>query len=511
MRRFLFTVFIILVTIISKAQITFQKRYGLIYDQFGYCGQQTSDGGYVIAGESYGGAGLTDVCVFKTDSFGSLMWAKKYGGQFFDAGLSVQQTDDGGYIIAGISTSFSNDTLEDVYLIRTNAIGDTLWTKTYGGAGYQRGSSVQQTFDGGYIIGGSYLIKADSNGAVTWTKGYDGTLGFYSVQQTADSGYIVTGDGTGVGNSSDVYLMKTDAFGTPLWSKTFGGLGIDRGSSVGKTTDGGYIITGQTFNVVQGFSRVYLIRTDSIGNASWTKAFGWTGHQGASSVQETIDGGFFITGGYSHGGSLSDTTQVYLIKTDTAGDTLWTKIFGGIYRVSARFGQQTADGGYVAMGFIQDNPMAYHDVYLIKTDANGNSGCNEGSTATIVSLPSTIVSNPATTFYTPFNPVAMPASVVSNEGIETTLCSSVGINEFTTTNSFFINPNPSEGNFIISFDGTFMKGKIEILNILGEDIYSENIFNESKKEINIKNISDGLYFVKVFSGGKSYCKKLIIE
>jgi hypothetical protein len=512
MRKLLFTTLISLFAFISNAQITFQKRYGLTNDQYGNYGQQTSDGGFVIVGSVYGGgAGLSDVYLVKTDSTGALLWTKKYGGQFWDDGTSVQQTTDGGYIIAGLSDSFSPDTSNDVYLIRTDSFGDTLWTKTFGLTGDQRAYSVQQTIDGGYIIAGGYLIKTDVNGVITWSKSYSGTLGFFSVQQTADSGYIITGGATGVGSSLDVYLMKTGVSGTPLWSKTFGGNSTDRGYSVRQTTDGGYIITGATEINNPAYSDVYLIRTDSIGGTLWTKTFGWAGQQsGGYSVQQTADGGFFIAG-YTTNWAVLDTPNVYVIKTDAAGDTLWTKMFGGIFPALGRFGQQTTDGGYVVMGHIKDYPTAAEDVYLIKTDANGNSGCNEKSTPTIVISPGTIVTNPSTIVYAPFTPFKSPATVVGTGGIDTTLCISVGINELSTENSFLISPNPSSGNFEIKFSEIINKGAIEIYSVLGKRFFSSTIFNESKKEIQLKNISSGIYFLKIFDGEKSYCRKIVVE
>src|SRR6185436_15944534 len=271
-------------------------------------------------------------------------------------GRSVQQTPDGGYIVAGYSESFSSDTSNDVYVIRTDSIGDTLWTRTYGGTGYQVGTSVKQTADGGFIIGGTYLIKIDANGAIIWVKTYSNNIGISSVQQTADSGYIFIGGGTGVNSSLDVYLMKTDVSGIQLWTKTFGGTGFENGYSFQQTTDGGYIIAGVT-NTFSPTSAVYLIRTDSVGNSLWTKTYGLTGQGNiGNSVQQATDGGFFITGSTSGPISQADTPNVYLIKTDTIGNLLWSKTYGRSSLAHGLCGQQTADGGYIAVGYITNYP-----------------------------------------------------------------------------------------------------------------------------------------------------------
>ena len=194
------------------------------------------------------------------------MWTRTYGGTTDDRGYSVQQTADGGYIIAGLTyRGFS-----DVYLIKTDTSGDTLWTRTYGGESSDEGYSVRQTADGGYIVAGYtrsgynspdvYLIKTDASGDTLWTRTYGG-IGDdrgYSVELTADGGYIVAGVSIG-----DLYLIKTDGTGDTLWTRTYGGMRTDEGWSVKQTADGGYVIAGWTYSFGAGGSDVYLIRLDS--------------------------------------------------------------------------------------------------------------------------------------------------------------------------------------------------------------------------------------------------------
>ena len=308
-------------------------------------------------------------------------WIKTFGGLDAEIGYSVQQTTDGGYIIAGGTESPSNSIPTDVYLIKTDGNGDSLWTKTYGGTGYDIGLSVQQTTDGGYIIAGEwgstantdfYLIKTDGNGDSLWTKKFGGVGSDYcrSVQQTTDGGYIITGFTGSFGNVTyDVYLIKTDGSGTEQWTKTFGGIYDDVGCSVQQTTDGGYIITGQTGSFGNG-GDVYLIKTDGSGTEQWTKTFGGIYDDVGYSVQQTTDGGYIITGQTgSFGNGVSD---VYLIKTDGSGTEQWTKTFGGTDNDYGLSVQQTTDGGYIITGYTYDFGNPSYDVYLIKTDGSGN-------------------------------------------------------------------------------------------------------------------------------------------
>jgi hypothetical protein len=262
----------------ASGDSTWTRTFGDSATQYCYSGQQTADGGYIMAGTHYWGVGSADVYLVKADANGKLTWSHTYGGPDEDWGRSVWQTADGGYIIAGNTASYGAGNA-DVYLIKTDANGDLAWYKTYGGPGWDDGYSVQQTADGGYIIvgytasGGAepdvYLIKTDAGGNQTWFKTFGGSAADYgwSVQQTADGGYIITGqtDSYGAG-SADVYLIKTDASGNQTWYKTFGGSAADRGWSVQQTTDGGYIITGETNSYGAGSADVYLIKTDADGN-----------------------------------------------------------------------------------------------------------------------------------------------------------------------------------------------------------------------------------------------------
>ncbi len=294
--------------------------------------QQTTDGGYIIAGKTYtfGNAlGYSDVYLIKTDLNGDTLWTKTFGGMLDEIGLSVQQTNEGGYIISGSTDSFGNGS-SDMYLIKTNSYGETLWTKTYGGEYYEAGMSVQQTTDGGYILTGMtssfgvdsynvYLIKTSSNGDTLWTKTIGGEHLYTgnSIQQTTDGGYIISGSGRAdVDDDLDVLLIKTDINGETIWTNTFGGQFWDYGYSAHQTIDGGYIITGSTPSNGNAYD-VYLIKTDNIGDTLWTKTFGGVYDDRGVSVQQTTDGGFIVTG--SKLMPEKGATDIYLIKTDEYG------------------------------------------------------------------------------------------------------------------------------------------------------------------------------------------------
>ena len=362
----------------------FQNTFGGDSLDMGYSVQQTNDGGYVLTGStnSYGN-GDSDVYLIKTDGNGDSLWTRTFGGENQDYCNSVQQTTDGGYIITGRTESYGAGN-KDVYLIKTDGNGDSLWTKTFGGTSFDNGISVQQTNDGGYIIlGGTesygagnrdiYLIKTDGNGDSLWTKTFGGASQDFgnSVKQTNDGGYIVTGvtESYGAGNK-DAYLIKTDASGDSLWTKTFGGSKFDLGNFVEQTDDGGYIVTGRTASFGAGSLDIYLIKTDGNGDSLWAKTFGGSSFDLGFSLQQTTDGGYIIIGGTDSYGS--GDRDVYLIKTDVNGDLIWAKTFGGSGFDLGTSIQQTTDGGYIILGGTDSFGNGDRDLLLIKADGNGN-------------------------------------------------------------------------------------------------------------------------------------------
>ncbi|MDP7109456.1 MAG: hypothetical protein QF912_00525 [Dehalococcoidales bacterium] len=382
----------------------YQTFGGVAYDR-AYAGQQTTDGGYVIAGSTNSfGAGDYDFYLVKTDGEGVVndltpdltpdttpdqtekdvtdSLPKTFGGERYDTAVSIQQTTDGGYIIAGRTESFGAGG-NDAYLVKTDGEGIEEWYQTFGGEAYDAVYSVQQTADGGYIIAGTtrsfgaddndaYLVKTDGEGNEEWFRTFGGEANdiVYSVQQTTDGGYIIAGDTESFGAGGwDIYLVKTDGEGNEEWFRTFGGENTDGSWSVQQTTDGGYIIAGDTNSFGAGNNDVYLVKTDGEGLEEWHQTFGSEASDGAYAVPQTTDGGYVIAG-YTESFGVGGF-NVYMIKTDGEGLEEWYRTFGGEENDGAYAVQQTADGGYIIAGDTESFGAGGWDTYMIKTDREG--------------------------------------------------------------------------------------------------------------------------------------------
>jgi hypothetical protein len=374
---------LLLVPVTAFAQPSWERIYGGPGYEEARCARQTADGGYIVAcGVNDTLVSNHDIWLIKTDAQGETLWTRLYGGPDADVVYSVRQTTDSGYILAGYTDSYGSG--GQVYLIKTNASGDVTWSRLYGGADRDAASDVAQTVDGGYIVAGytssfgdssqAYFIKTNASGDSVWARVLGGTGQDWanSVQQTADSGYIAAGGSLSFGNLGQAYLIKLTPDGSPEWSKVYGGAGDDYAYSVQQTADGGYIFVGVTTSFGSD-AQVYLVKTNASGDTLWTRNMGGADGDGGSYVQQCRDSTYIITGetySYGNGG------QVYLIKTNLSGDTLWTPTFGGGANERSSTVQQTTDGGYVIAGMSTSFGNRYQ-AYLIKTEADGMVGVDE--------------------------------------------------------------------------------------------------------------------------------------
>ena len=443
--------------------------------------------------------------MIKTNATGDTLWTKTYGGTGDDGGRAVKQTNDGGYIISGYTSSFDN-----LYLLKSDGNGILTWSKTYSGTASPKGESVIQTSDGGYFTTGEgnyiNLIKTDSNGDTLWTREIHEASGFctaYSSLQTNDGGYIISGNAHGTGMGVDIYLLKLNAAGDSVWCKTYGGLSTDQGRSVKQTSDGGFIIVGRTFaSFGAGGEDVFLVKTDSVGTMLWSKTFGGPLNDRAHSIEETDDLGFIIAGETQSFGAGG--LDAYLIKTDSNGTLIWSKTFGGTDADAARTVQQTVDGGYIISGYTGSFNAGDFDIYLIKTDVNGNSGCNEGNPTTIEGI-ATPVTGSSGFIISSGSVVTTPSTLTAGGFPLTSLCLSNSVNEMNSV-SLNVYPNPFTNEFIIT--GTEQNGVAILYDVLGKEIVRLNAIDGETK-FNTDALQSGIYMLTYLNENKAQQLKLV--
>jgi len=362
------------------------RTYGTEDSEWGYTGYQNDDGGYnILAGKPSENGGPFDFWFMKVDSTGNIQWDNTSEKPIMDEFISSQPTSDNGYIILGVNEI--PWTLNYTFLLaKYDENGVKQWEKSIGDPVIGIFGEVRQTADDGYIIIGTmlndssndvflgyYLIKTDFMGNLEWGKVYRKSIAniALNVQQTKDGGYILVGAiGTDIGGIHiDSWIIKTDQNGDIQWETIIRGLNDSVAFSVEQTTDGGYIIAGETCPIVDSGEKgdVWLIKINANGIQQWNRTFGGPEVDFPWSVQQTNDEGYIIIGttkSFDVGGQ-----DIWVIKTDSVGSEEWNRTFGGIEFDSASTIQQTADGGYVIIGGTWSYGAGAADVWVIKLES----------------------------------------------------------------------------------------------------------------------------------------------
>jgi len=336
---------------------------------------QTPDGGYIVAGRAESwlyGVERSEFWVVKIDRNGDEQWNRTYGGTDYDSGNSIRQTSDGGYIIAGATRGLYSTGL-DFWLVKIHPNGDEQWNKTFGGTDNEYANFVHQTQDGGYILGGCverrnlWLIKTDPSGTEEWNRtfGRECFDSLYSFQQTFDGGYILAGTTYDLSvERRYLWLIKTDSGGNEQWKRTLGGIEIFLVKAVMESSDGSFIIVGETdpFGIDDPV-RIMLVKANANGYEEWNRTFTGIDFYKPYSLLQTSDGGYIIAG--------IKNSDAWLVKTDSKGNIQWYNGLGGTGRDNVNFIQQTSDGGYIFTGMTSSyNRGNMMDLWLVKLESD---------------------------------------------------------------------------------------------------------------------------------------------
>lgn len=501
--------------------IQWQKSFGGSQQENAYSVLQTADGGYIFSGRTNSVNGDVegyqwsyslfngDVWIVKTDAVGNIEWQKLYGGFSNDAGIKIINTADGGYAVASVSES-TNGTVTnsiggyDYWILKLNASGDLQWQKRLGGPGDDFIRDIKQTPDGGYIVVG------------------------YS------SSTLPNGNGL-----KEVYLVKISSTGTTQWWKPYGGSNDDIANSVALTPDGGYIITGTTkssngtFTSNQGMSDIFIIKVDSVGIVQWQKTMGGTNEDFGQCIIVLADGSYVLSAASSStDGDVTTinrgSTDLWVVKMDTSGTIIWQKSYGGSSSDNYHGSKiiQTSDDGFVICGStISGNGDASgnhssgsYDAWIVKLDSDGikqwhrcfgGGGEDDGHSIIettdkgymIAGMSRTNVSTGATPDWT-FN---------ANRSLDAWLIklnpdSFLLNNEEFTKKSISVYPNPVSNVLNIDLPNFTELSKIIIRDMLGKNVVEQtsNIPN-----VSVQHLAKGIYTIEVIAEGENYKSKFI--
>ncbi len=310
------------------------------------------------------------------------------GGSDLDYAYSVVTTSDGGFALSGYT--YSNGAGgSDMWLVKTNAMGEIDWEKTFGGSNLDYGFSIIATSDGGYILAGgteSYgagssdmlVVKTDAQGTIVWNQTYGGTAADYSfsILRASDEGYVIVGRTESYGAGlSDMWLVKIKTLGEIEWNCTYGGVSSESGDDAVVTSDGGYALVGGTESYGEGNSDMWIVKTDDRGQVEWNKTYGGTNEDRAMAVITTSDGVFVIAGlTRSYG---SGNRDMWMVKTDASGLIEWNRTFGGQSNDYADSIIGTSDGGYALAGRTESFGSGSEDMWLVKTNSSGQVEWNQ--------------------------------------------------------------------------------------------------------------------------------------
>ncbi len=459
MKNAVLIIALLTMSLTTQAQISFERTYSDSGITNAYDIIATYEGGYAVTGfKTCSSFGCLDFFLLKLDSLGNVEWVRLYDGfGADDLPRSLVQTTDSGYVMTGRTAVPGLG--DNVRLIKVDKNGNELWDRNYGGAGCESGWDVEQTFDGGFIIatqadtGGTCneiqieLIKTDASGIIEWQTQYynTGQGRAVAVKQTADSGFVCTGVTNFMitaTSGEDVFLLKTDKNGNEQWVKFYGNEGSERGEDVIIASDGGFVVVGYggTTNAL-----AYIIKTDLLGDTIWTQTYSHWNHTYDAGVIEDDFNNYLITGN----SQLNGTSSFYLLKINSIdGAKIWEKTFKDTpnSNTAANSIALAHNGGYIMCGITSGTPPTR--VYVVKTDTAGLIvGINEITPTTTTTVK--VFPNPFNNYTT----IDLSELMENNHSITISLIDLTGkiLYETITTENFFklYNENYPKGMYLL--------------------------------------------------------------
>lgn len=483
----------------------------------------TSDGGYIVGGNTAGSQfGPTKVMVLKTDASGAITWSFLLSGGMSDGVADIIPTQDGNFVGVGTTFSFNAAPYGNVLLFKFTPGGNVLWTKMYGGPDYDYGHRIKQTADGGFIIAGLsssfgaggydlYVLRTDSAGTAQWSTTIGGPSNDEAQQvfPTADGGYMLIGSSSSYSPNMIPYyefaMCKLTANGTLSWMKKIGVGGYCLCYDAVNTADGGYLMTGWTDGFGEGLNDVLLIKADSSGNGLWAKTFGGDSLDIAQRMIQRSNGEVVISGMTKSFGS--GNYDGYVINTDAQGSVLWSAVYGGaasdqFYGISA-----TNDGGFITSGYTHSFASGNKDAYVVKCDAAGSSGCFQDDPLTITGTPT-----PITTTVTPvsiqlWNTIPVVPTITTG-ATTTLLCLTSSVSEVIKNNTINAYPNP--GKDVIQLQSEHIMKRVVLYDLGGRVIHDVPV-NSNNYSLVTSSLNSGTYLIHVLTEYGWQTQRIVVQ
>ncbi len=463
--------------IISAQDIKFVRTYGMKGYNYGEKAIQTKDNGYLLLGNKSGFIGNTDVYIAKINSIGKLIWDKALGDTQINWAEDFIQTTDKSYIITGYTTTEENNDY-DILVMKIDSLGNLLWKKSYGGEKWDHGHSIIETPDNDFVITGEtysegngnndiFLLKINQQGDSLWNKTFGGNLTDvgYDVSLCNDSSYIITGYTNSFGNGAfDMYILKVNQLGDTIWTKTIGGPLDDKAFSGIENKNHEIVLTGSTLNYNAKKQDGIIVKTDSIGNYKWERLIGGDNNEEFYEIIENINGGYFITG-YTESYGYAGTKDCYSILTNSDGWFIGGPTYGRENFDISKSCIQTSDKGYLTIGSTESLGLGLSNILVVKRDSNTFTNENNYSHFT---------------------------------DIET-------YNE----KSIALYPNPVADFLYIKTDQNNPMKEVIIYNSVGSMVYRKSTDSNLSHTISFKDFQKGMYIISIAFEKQTIFKKII--
>lgn len=523
--------FFSVITLHATAQQGFQKLYGGVNQERGFHSVSVFDGIYFLGATTSSGMGSSDLALLNVDLSGDVIWAKTYGDTLWEGPDCMVGAADGGLVVVGSSTSFNVNQNEELLFFKTNSTGNIVWEKLFPAIPRMAPATLIRTSDNGYAITGLsvvngfmhvILIRTTAGGDTLFTCFYGGNIADdlgVGLVQTSDGGFVIVGKTlTNTQGSADMMMIKTDPFGNMRWAKSFGLTAWDEAEAITITHDGNYLVCGSTTSLGQGSYDILLWKCDTAGNYLWGKTYGGVNSDASYSVHENADGSIVVSGytnsmGYGHSMGRrtiqnplpivmgDDSTNIFLMKTDSVGDVIWTESYGSNMQDESYHFSLMPDGGYIIPGLSNSyaNSTDSMQMLLIRTDSLGYSGCHEQRAHPVVA---TATYAPQTLPFTQsrgmvmnnVNLIALPWNVMAYDAcLYNAISSPLSANESILS----VFPNPVNDKLSLHFsEVNHEPALLTVYNLLGEVLFSKNI-NSIDQELNLSFINQGTYLIEV--------------